>query len=87
MGIFYNGLFKKIAASLIHGLNPLAEPPAGLGHGVPREVGHDLRDLCLQRGGSVVGAPVHISLGNAPNVVIQGVTVWARPPLTRTLGT
>jgi hypothetical protein len=34
-----------------------------------------------------VGAPVHISLGNAPNVVIQGVTVWARPPLTRTLGT
>ncbi len=62
MGIFYNGLFEKIAASLNHGINLLAEPPAGLGHSVPQEVGHDLRDLRLQRGSSVVGAPVHISL-------------------------
>ncbi len=68
MGKFYNGLFEKIAASLNHGLNPLAEPPAGLDHGVPREVGHDLRDLRLQRGSSVVGVSVHISLTNAPHV-------------------
>jgi hypothetical protein len=68
MGIFYNGLFEKIAASLNHGLNPLAEPPASLDHSVPWEVGHDIRDLRLQRGGSVVGVSVHISLTNAPNV-------------------
>jgi hypothetical protein len=48
ISIFYNGLFKKIVTSLNHGLNPLVEPPAGLGHGVPRVVGYDLRDLCLQ---------------------------------------
>jgi hypothetical protein len=48
MGIFYNGLFKKIATSLKHNLNPLAELSAGLGHGVPREAGQDLRIFALR---------------------------------------
>ncbi len=69
-------IIKKITASLNDGLNPLAELPAGLGHGVPQEVGHDVRDLRLQGGGSVVGAPVDIPLKNAPNVIVQEVAVW-----------
>jgi hypothetical protein len=76
-GIYFIRLFKKIAASLNDGLNPLAEPPVGLGHGATREVGHDVRDLHLQGGGSVMGAPVDIPLANAPNVIVQGVAVWA----------
>jgi hypothetical protein len=31
-------VIQKIAASLHNGFNPLAEPPAGLGHGGPWEV-------------------------------------------------
>jgi hypothetical protein len=77
IGIYFIRLFKKIAASLNDGLNPLAEAPAGLGHGAPQEVGHDIRDLRLQGGGSVVGAPVDIPLANAPNVIVQGIAVWA----------
>jgi hypothetical protein len=77
IGIYFIGLFKKIAASLNDGLNPVAEPPAGLGHGVPREAGHDVHDLRLQGGSSVVGAPVDIPLANAPNVIVQGFAVWA----------
>ncbi len=88
-GIFCNKLFKKIAASLNNGLNPLAKPPAGLGHCVPQEVGHDLRDLRLQGGGSVVGTPVDISLANAPKHNSPGgcsLGCWeAIHPLTRTL--
>jgi hypothetical protein len=76
IGIYFIGLFKKIAASLNDGLNPVAEPPAGLGHGVPREAGHDVHDLRLQGGGSVVGAPVDIPLANALNVIMQGFAVW-----------
>ncbi len=76
IGIYFIGLFKKITASFNDGLNPLAEPPAGLGHGVPREVGHDVHDLRLQGRCSVVGAPVDIPLKNAPNVIVQGVAVW-----------
>jgi hypothetical protein len=71
------GLFKKIAASLNDGLNPVAEPQAGLGHGVPREAGHDVHEFLLQGGGSVVGAPVDIPLANAPNVIVQGFAFWA----------
>jgi hypothetical protein len=48
MGIFYNGLFLKIATSLNHGLNPLAELSAGLGHGVLWEAAHDLRIFALR---------------------------------------
>ena len=76
IGIYFIGLLKKIAASLNDGLNPVAEPPAGLGHGVPREAGHDAHDLRLQGGGSVVGAPVDIPLANALNVTMQGFAVW-----------
>jgi hypothetical protein len=76
IGIYFIGLFKKTTASLNDGLNPLAEPTAGLGHGVPPEVGHDVHDLRLQGGCSVVGAPVDIPLKNAPNVIVQGVAVW-----------
>ncbi len=54
--LYFISLFKKIAASLHDSLNPLAESPAGLGHGVPGEVRHHLRDLCHQGGGSCVGA-------------------------------
>ncbi len=70
-------IIQKIAASLNDGLNPVAEPPAGLGHGVPREAGHDVHDLRLQGSGSVVGAPVDIPLANAPNIIMQGLAVWA----------
>ncbi len=76
IGIYFIGLFKKIAASLNDGLYPVAEPPAGLGHGVPREAGHEVHDLRLQGGGSVVGAPVDIPLANAPNGIKQGFAVW-----------
>ncbi len=77
IGIYYNGLLEKITASLNDGLNPLTVPPAGIGHGVPWEVGHDVRNLHLQGGGSFVGAPVEVSLANAPNIIVQGVAVWA----------
>ncbi len=77
IGRYFLWLFKKIAASLNNGLNPVAGPPAGLGHGVPWEAGHDVHDLCLQWGGSVVGAPVDIPLANAPSVIMQGFAVWA----------
>jgi hypothetical protein len=77
IGIYFIRLFQKIAASLNDSLNPVAEPPAGLGHGDTREAGHDVHDLRLQGGGSVVGAPVDIPLANAPNVIVQGFAVWA----------
>ncbi len=38
-------LLKEIAAGSHHGLNSLAETPAGLRHYVPGEGGHHLRDL------------------------------------------
>jgi hypothetical protein len=84
-GLYFNSIFKKIAASLHHSLNPLAESPAGLGHGVPGEVRHSLHDLRHQGGGSVVGGFVCFSFTKAPNVVVHGVTVWAagRPDLLR----
>ncbi len=55
----------------------MAEPPAGLGHGVPREAGHDVHELHLQGGRSVVGAPVDIPLANAPNLIVQGFAFLA----------
>ncbi len=76
MCVFYIDLFIKIAASLNHGLNLLAEPPAGLGEGVPGEVGHDLRDLGHQGCSSVVGNFVDVPLTDAPHVVVQGIAVW-----------
>ncbi len=57
--VYSNSLFKKIAASILDSLNPLAESPAGLGHGVPGEVHHHLCDLRHQGGGSVVGGFVY----------------------------
>ncbi len=65
IGRYFLWLFKKIAASLNNGLNPVAGPPAGLGH--------DVHDLCLQGGGSVVGAPVDIPLANALSVICRGL--------------
>ena len=53
--MYYIRLLKKIAVSLYHSLTPQAEPPADLGHGVPGEVAHPLRDLRHQRGPCVVG--------------------------------
>jgi len=64
--IFYIRLCEKIAASLRHSLNQRAEPLAGLAHGVPGEDAHHLRDLRHQRGRSVVGGFVDITLTNAP---------------------
>jgi hypothetical protein len=77
IGIYFIRLFKKITASLNDSLNPVTEPPADLGHGVPREAGHDVHELRLQGGGNVVGAPVDIPLANAPNVIVQGFAFWA----------
>jgi hypothetical protein len=37
-GLYFISLFEKIAASLHDGLNPVAESPACLRHGVPGEV-------------------------------------------------
>ena len=64
--IYYISLLRKFAASLHLSLNPRAEPPEGLEHGVPSEVAHHLRDLRHQRGRSVVGGFVDITLTNAP---------------------
>jgi hypothetical protein len=49
-------LFEKIAASLHHGR------VAGLGHCIPREVSHHLRDVDHQRSDGGVGGFVNISL-------------------------
>ena len=49
-------LFKKIADNLHNGLDPLPEPPAGLGQGVPVEGAQHLHDLGLQGLHIVVGA-------------------------------
>jgi len=75
--IYYMSLFEKIAANLHHSVHPRVEPPADLGHGVPGEDAHHLRDLRHQRGRSVVGDSVHISLANAPHIQVQGVSIWA----------
>jgi hypothetical protein len=78
-------LLKEIAAGSHHGLNSLAETPAGHRHGVPGEGGHHLRDLRLERVRSVVWGFVNISVTNAPNIIVQGIAVEAagRPDLLR----
>jgi hypothetical protein len=48
-------LLNEITASHHHGLNPLAETPAGLCHNIPGEGGHHLRDLDFQGVCIVVG--------------------------------
>jgi hypothetical protein len=78
MCVCHNALFKKVAASLPHGRNPLAESSADIDHGVPGEVGHDLCKLSHQGGGSVVGGFVYIPFANSLHVVIlQGVAIRA----------
>jgi hypothetical protein len=72
-GLYFDSLFKKFADSLHDSLNPLAESPAGLGHGVHGEVCHHLHDLHHQGGGSVVGGFVYFLFSNAPNVVVRGL--------------
>ena len=55
-------LFEKIAISLHNGLDPLPEPPAGLGQGVPGEGAQHLHDLGRQGLHIVVGAPGFVHL-------------------------
>jgi hypothetical protein len=56
---------KKLPPTTPHCLDTAPELPAGLGHGVPHEVGHQLRDLGHQRGSSVVGVFVNIPLNKS----------------------
>ncbi len=82
-GLYFIKLFKKIAASVHDGLDPLPEPPAGLHHSVPGQAGHHLLDLHHHGGGIVVGSFINVSFTNAPYIIVERVAVRAarRPDL------
>ena len=58
-----------------HHLNPVPEPLAGPCQGRPLHVPHHPGDAALQGHQNVMGTPVHIPHENAPNIIVQGVTV------------
>ncbi len=76
-GLYFIKLFKKIAASIHDGLDPLAEPPAGLCHGVPRQADHYLLDFGHQGVNIVVGGLINISFTNAPYIIVERIAVRA----------
>jgi hypothetical protein len=76
-GLYFIKLFEKIAASIHDGLDPLAEPPAGLHHGVPGQAGHHVLDLGHQGDDIVVGGLINVSFANAPYIIVERIAVRA----------
>ncbi len=76
--------WKKIAASLHHGLDTVPFQLAVLSHGVPHEDGHHLHDVDHQQGDGVLGGFVNIPYTNAAKV--QKATVGRQAAGTCEMG-
>ena len=76
-------VFNKIAVSPNDLLQAASEPVAGKGDLLPGQVGEHLHDLCDQGLLSVVGGFINILFSDAPDIIVEGVAVWAarRPNL------
>ena len=70
-------LFNKISVSGNDLVQGAAEPVAGEGDLLPRQVHEHLHDLCNQGLLSVVGGIINIRFSNAPDIIVKEVAVWA----------